>query len=232
MKEAVRLDNSLRSDLINTMWMAHDDGIDQEMISLIQLMVSESNPIGYGWMGRAYRDGRAVKADLSEASKWMFKCADANIHWAKWEYFEILWKMNTPESLKAMIEYAQSESDKGNMELRARLARAYRDGKGVDKDLTKAAELMRSVLPGYPLWARWEFLDILRSINTSEADREAFEYGTRNLEGGDREIEARVARMYRDGRGTAKDIDKAVVLMKAASDKGLGWAKNELFDML
>ena len=118
------------------------------------------------------------------------------------------------------------------MEIRARLARAYRDGKGVKKDLKVAADLMRTVLPGKPTWARWEFLDILRKINSPEADAEAFSYVNTIIDTGNKEFEARLARMYRDGRGTEKNVDKAIHYMRLAVDKDLGWAKIELFDML
>ena len=133
------------------------------------------DPNTLAFLAMMYKNGCGVEVNLFTAAELMQIAARLDIKWAKWEYYEILWKMNTPESLKTMIEYGQAESDKGNMELRARLARAYRDGKGVERDLNKAAELMKSVLPGNPAWAKWEYLDILKIINTAESDKEAFD---------------------------------------------------------
>ena len=64
------------------------------------------------------------------------------------------------------------------MELRARLARAYRDGRGVQRDLRKAADLMRSIGSANPKWAKWEYLDILWMINTPETDKEMFDFAS------------------------------------------------------
>ena len=111
-------------------------------------------------IARMYRDGRGVEKDLTKASELMKKAAEQELYWAKWEYFNILWMINTPESLKTMIEYGQSESDKGNLELRARLGRAYRDGKGVPKDLNKAIELMHPAADKGIGWAKKELQEI------------------------------------------------------------------------
>ena len=214
------------------LWKMNSLDSDKEMFNFALPYANNGQRDFQGLIGRAYRDGRGVEKDLMKAIEWMKKAADQNLAWAKWEYYNILWIINTPDSLKIMIEYGKAESEKGNMELRARLARAYRDGRGVEKDLMKAANLLKSVLPGNPIWARWEYLDILWNINTPETDKEAFEYCDKMLKTGGKEIEARMARMYRDGRGVKKNMNNAISLMKSAADKGQVWASNELLQML
>ena len=183
-------------------------------------------------LARAYRDGKGVEEDMGKAAMLMRDAAYQGVFWAKWEYFDLLWDIGTSESLDEMIILAKREADQGNMELRARLAKAYYHGRGVQKDCEIAANLLRAVLPGKPLWARWLFLDILMSMHTLEADSEAFEYANSILNEGDREREARIARMYRDGRGTEKDLDKAISFMHSAAEKNLGWARDEYFDIV
>ena len=43
---------------------------------------------------------------------------------------------------------------------------------------------------------------------------------------------AELGRCYRDGKGVGKDLVKAAEWMRKAADQDLGWAKNELFDIL
>ena len=49
---------------------------------------------------------------------------------------------------------------------------------------------------------------------------------------GDPSATGRLARMYRDGKGVERDLDKAIALMRQAANKNIGWAKNELIDLL
>jgi lipopolysaccharide cholinephosphotransferase len=53
-----------------------------------------------------------------------------------------------------------------------RLGRAYRDGKGVEKDLNKAIEWMRKASEQGLSWAKWELCDLLLSDKTDEGFRE------------------------------------------------------------
>ena len=183
-------------------------------------------------LARCYRDGRGVSKDLNKAAELMRSAAGKGLGWAKWEYFEILSMIGTPESLKAMIEYGQSESDNGNMELRARLARCYRDGRGVPRNLRKAADLMKETHSTNPQWSKWEYIDILWMMNTPETDKEMFEFAKPFAERGQKDIQGRLGRMYRDGRGVKKDLVVASEWMRRAADQNLIWAKNELFDIL
>ncbi len=228
-------DNGLgwaKNELFDLLWKINTPDSTLEMINLAYECASEGDALMMGRIGRAYREGRGVPKNLDAASKWMCKSAEMGCPWAKWEYYEILWKINTPESLKTMIEYGQTESDKGNMELKARLARAYRDGKGVEKDLRKAANLMKETHAGNPQWSKWEYIDILWKINTPETDKEMFDFAISSASSGQKEIQGLIGRMYHFGRGVDKDIDVAAKWLRKASNQNLGWAKNELFDVL
>ena len=72
----------------------------------------------------------------------MRKAVYDNHNWSN-ELFDILWKIGTPESFAEMIAVASGFAEEGNAGAMARLGRAYREGKGVPKDLDKAAELIK-----------------------------------------------------------------------------------------
>ena len=77
-----------------------------------------------------------------------------------------------------------------------------------------------------------EFFDILWKRGLIDDLREAFEVSSAFSSLGDGPATGRLARAYRDGKGVDKDIEKAIEFMRIAGEKGVGWAKNELVDML
>jgi len=148
------------------------------------------------------------------------------------ELFDMLWRQNTPESDKEAFDCAMTYARLNNGEAMGRVARAYRDGRGVEKNLSEAARWMRSAWSKGVSWASWELFTILRRINTPESLKEMIDLGTPLAEAGNRELQARMSIAYRDGLGVPKDLDRAINLMRKAKDQKLGWANNELFDML
>ncbi|MCB5279965.1 MAG: sel1 repeat family protein, partial [Candidatus Cloacimonetes bacterium] len=183
-------------------------------------------------LGRAYRDGKGVKRDLDKAAEWMRKAADKNVGWAKNELFDILWRIDTPESMEEMISVATANAEAGEGGAMGRLGRAYRDGKGVKRDLDKAAEWMRKAADKNVGWAKNELFDILWRIDTPESMEEMISVATEFAEKGDGNAMGRLGRAYREGKGVPQDFDTAAEWMRKAADKNLGWAKNELAAIL
>ena len=54
----------------------------------------------------------------------------------------------------------------------------------------------------------------------------------KDIPGKDAHVLGIIGRQYRDGRGVKQDLDRAAEYMRKAADKNVGWAKNELFDIL
>jgi FkbH-like protein len=218
-------------ELFDILWRINTPESDAEMISVAEPLAESGNSNLQGRMGRAYCDGRGVPKDLNKAAEWMRKAYENNLRWAGWELFDILWRINTPDSLKEMISMAEPKAAEGIREYEARMARAYREGRGVPKDLKKAADLMRSAYGKGVVWAGWELCETLWRINTPETDAEMVSIAGPQAEKGNREYEARMARAYRDGRGVPQDRQKAAELYRSAESKGLRWAGEELKKM-
>ncbi|WP_400218750.1 DUF6270 domain-containing protein [Methanomethylophilus alvi] len=200
---------------------------DKSGIDLIEQLIEQNEVQAFAELGRCYRDGKGVERDLLKAAEWMRKAADQNLGWAKNELFDILWRINTPESLKEMISVATAFSDLGDGNAMGRMGRAYRDGRGVEQDLSKAAEWMRKAREHKIGWADWELFDILYRINTPESLDEAIMIARPLAESGSRELQARLGRAYRDGKGVKQDFEEATKWMRKAADQNLGWAINE-----
>lgn len=198
------------------------------MVLLAKPLSESGNAVSQAYLARAYRDGRGAPRDLGKAAELMRKARVKKINWTDWELFDILYRINTAESLSEAIAIAKPLEESGNREFVARMARAYRDGRGVEKDLTKAADLMRLAYSKGVNWAGWELFDILWSLNTKEADVEMISIAEPQAKKGNREFEIRIGRAYHRGRGVNKDLDKAQEFMSRSLAQGLESAKKEL----
>ena len=106
----------------------------------------------------------------------------------------------------------------------------YRDGKGVEVDLEKAADLMRCVVNKNTKWQH-ELLEILWKRGTMESNEEV-RYIVESLSNnGDAEAMVRLSRMYRHGKGIEKNQDKAIEWLEKAVKKDSKW-ELELVDNL
>ena len=219
-------------ELFDTLWRINTPESLKEMVDLALPLAESGNRDMCGRMGRAYRDGRGVPKNLGIAADWMRKAADQNLGWAKNELFDILWRMGTPESYKEMISVATAFAEAGDSGAMGRVGRMYRDGKGVGKDLNKAAEWMRKAADKNVGWAKNELFDILWKIDTPEALEEMLSVATEFAEKGDGAAMGRLGRAYRHGKGVPQDLNIAAEWMRKAADKNVGWAKNELFDLM
>ena len=71
-----------------------------------------------------------------------------------------------------------------------------------------------------------------KAIRKEFADDEMFEFARPLAENGQRDIQWRLGRMYRDGRGTERDLKVAAEWMRKAANQNHIMAKNDLFDIL
>lgn len=219
-------------ELFETLWEENNPESLLEMVSFSFIYSNQGDYEFTGRIGLMYKEGRGVPKNLDEAVKWLRIAADHNVDWAKWEYFNTLWNIDSEQSLKAMIKYARQESKNGNLKLKAGLARAYRDGKGVTKDLTVAAKLMKDASKGKLDWAKKEYFDILWEINTPETDATMIKFAIPIAESGNKHMAVRMGNAYRYGRGVAVDYNESKKWYEIAISKNLEWAKNNLFDLL
>jgi lipopolysaccharide cholinephosphotransferase len=221
-----------KNELFDILWRIGTPESYNEGISVAKGFADEGDGGAMMRLGRAYRDGKGVEKDLDEAAEWMRKAAEKDVGWAKNELFDILWRIGTPESYNEGISVAKGFADEGDGGAMMRLGRAYRDGKGVEKDLDEAAEWMRKASEKI-WWLGREFVDNLMRSDKEEHHKEAFKVCTQIIEKhDDGETWGRLGRAYRDGKGVEKDLDEAAEWMRKAAEKDVGWAKNELFDIL
>ena len=175
-------------------------------------------------LGDIYESGLGVEINMELAMEHYKFAATHEIDYCKWKYFDLLWRYNTPETDKLMVEYASIESEKGNIELSARLGKAYYSGRGVKRDLHKAADLLRNTLKTKPWWGKLTYWDVVWELKDAELDKEIFQFILKETQHGSKLFYGRLARMLRDGRGTDKDLSTALFYMELAAEDNSRWA--------
>ena len=178
--------------------------IDSSSVILCKKEAESGNPEAMKWLARMYRDGKGVETDLDKAAEWMRKAANEGVSWARSELYDIFWKMDTPDSLKEMRELVVPLAKSGDARAMNQLARMYRDGKGVETDLDKAAEWMRKAANEGVSWAPHELFGILWQINTPDSLKEMIEVITPLAKSGDARAKSQLARAYHEGKGVEK----------------------------
>ncbi len=95
----------------------------------------ENNKYVLGRLGRAYSKGIGTDVNLTVAADYYRMASDKGLLWAKVELLDVLWKMNTEDSLIEMISLAENLSNDDNTDGMKVLQKAYRCGKGVSLNL-------------------------------------------------------------------------------------------------
>ncbi len=113
-----------------------------ESISQLMQMISPTSPEDYTslkYLGMLYRRGLGFEKNLLDAAEFLKSAYLHDVVNAAYEYFDVLWDINTPDSLVEMISVAKELEVTGDKSILGRFGRAYRYGRGVDKNLETAA---------------------------------------------------------------------------------------------
>ncbi|MCQ2071474.1 MAG: sel1 repeat family protein, partial [archaeon] len=132
------------------------------------------------------------------------------------EMFDILWKIGTPETYERLLSTISPAAESGDLAAIGRLAKIYYEGKGAEKDLARAAEILRPISKAGS-WPNLMF-DILWDMDSEDTYEEMFTVARNAVDKGDERAVCRLARCYRDGKGVEKDLATALSLMEKAAD--------------
>ena len=189
----------------DVLWKSDDEESYKSMIELISPLADAGDGGAMGRLGRARRDGKGVRKDLSKAAYWMRRACDENVKWAPKELFDILWEIGTPESYKEMIEVISPLADAGDGGAMGRLGKSYKYGKGVDKNLTKASILLENAMKCNVKWANIELAEVLWEIGTPETCKEMIGVVEPLANNNNPEAMELLSLAYRYGKGVEKN---------------------------
>ena len=205
---------------------------DSEDLSSV-LKELESNPNDsylLATVGRMYKDGNGVVKDEAKALDMINRAYDSGAEWVRNDLIDLLVDRGSDADCKKAFALAREKQNDPWTEFR--LAKMYRDGKGTRANLDKAIKLMRDARDRGVTMAIPEMDDLLYRRRSQEDLRELYADLKPRAEEGDPWANAKIARLYRDGAGTEKSIDKAIEALKIAVEGGVPWAEKELADLL
>jgi glycosyltransferase involved in cell wall biosynthesis/TPR repeat protein len=196
-------DSETHGELLKVLWEQGDPSYYDLMISTASDLAEKGDGIAMNTLGRAYRYGKGVQKDLEISAYWMRRSESAKVKWAGIELVEVLWEIGTPDALREMVSTALRLSDRGDHRAEGYMGRAYRYGKGVQKDLDRAESMLRKSTSGGVEWASDELMEVLWEKGFyNEAVKMAHEKESASAM-------ALLGRAYREGKGVDKDLEKA-----------------------
>ncbi|MBR2255088.1 MAG: sel1 repeat family protein [Candidatus Methanomethylophilaceae archaeon] len=182
-----------------------DLGIAAEVLA--QLTMGE--PEAYAILARAYRDGKGVGKDERKAKQLYEYAIRGDVKWARNELFDILYSSKDEKDNHRAVEIVSVMANKGDRYALLRLGKAYRDGKGVDRDPDLASLYFRQSYEGGSDDAGVELARMLIARSEGSDLEDAFDIVSLLSGKGNRSAMQLLGEMYRDGKGVGKDDAKA-----------------------
>lgn len=204
---------------------------DQNLVKKCKSEAENGNRDAMLWLARMYRDGRGTEKDLGNAAEWYRRITEKNADLAN-EFADVLFEIGTPESYEEMVSVIIGHSRSGNAGATRRMGTAYRQGKGVEKDLDAAIMYQRVATCEGQKEAAGELVLALLERRTEEDVEEAFVMASCYRDYDDPDLAVHLSHMYRHGIGIEKDIDAAIEHMTFALERGHDAAKKELAELL
>ncbi len=198
-----------------------------EAFLISKRMADEGIPFGQNRVSRMYRRGIGTKKNITKAVEYMSLAVKNEPGWSR-EYVDLLLSTHVPAYWARAFEYATKYPNDDHM--LASLSIMLETGKGVEKNIQKSLEYMDKAVKINDKWFI-QYIDLLILSNQDDNLKKAFGLCVSKPDDNPA-ILGRIARMYRDGTGTEKDMEKAKKYMKKAADLGNVWASEEYKQMI
>lgn len=211
-------------EIVKTLRPGPEDPHAAMWFMVLQKSTVEDLPESCIYLARAYRNGIGTPRDADKAIEWFRKGVEKKMTWAIDEYLSTIWGTDHDDLLK---ETVLDLADKKRKEAYGYLAKMYREGRCMPVDLEKAEEFYDKAYDRN-LWAVKEYMDLLWSKNTPEGDARLMEISMEQVSKKRFVAHLFLGRMYRDGRGTSVDLEKAREHLRLAADSGIRTAAKEL----
>lgn len=159
-----------RTVLFDVIWEFGTEEDYGQMVESIRPLIKKNDTEAIRRMVNAYDSGRGVKKDYKKAVELLAVPLDKGASWAPNKLFDLAWKFKREEDYAKAVEAVRPLAESGNGYAMGRLARAYRYGRGVEKDLDEARRWYAGASKKGIAWARKELGEIdSESASTPDA---------------------------------------------------------------
>ena len=145
--------------------------------------------------------------------------------------FDVVWSTRSSDQYQFVADLVRRFADSGDPESKWRLGRAYRFGKGVEKDLERAAELCRDAWREVPDAAD-DIAGILWDEGTLDAAEKMKSLVSRHIPLGETWAYRRLSWMCLRGRGVERSVPKALKYARIAAEDKTTESYESLLDVL
>ncbi len=237
-KAAFWFDKAVDSDegfdrymLFDAIWKLGGTASRRRMVSVVSSLSKEERDAKVR-MGMAYQRGRGVAKDLPRAAALYRDAAMLGSSLGAIRFFDIVWNMRSADQYAHAAETVRRFADSGDSDSMWRLGKAYRFGKGVDRDFALAVELCEKALRRSLPDAGNELFEIWWDEATAESTERMRALATRHVSRGSGWAYGCLARMHLFGRGVDRDLSKAVKYARIAAEDKTAAAYETLLDVL
>ena len=117
-----------------------DSPFAEDAVSELEMLWDEGCVVAAHRLGKSYRDGRGVRADVDKAIEWFRRGADAGNDYSEYALGKFLLEQNR---VTEALEYLTRAARRGNQHAQYRLGKVYLEGTVVQKDVAAALAYLK-----------------------------------------------------------------------------------------
>ena len=149
-----------RTVLFDVIWKSGTEEEYGQMVESVQPLLKKNDVEAIRRMVDAYASGRGVEKSYEKAVELLAVPLDKRLPWAPNKLFDLAWKFRMEDDYAKAVDAVRPLAESGNGYAMGRLARAYRYGIGVEKDLSEARKWYAGASKKGIAWAKKELEDV------------------------------------------------------------------------
>ncbi len=138
----------------NILWKENTKESLSRYVEILKPLSDSGYPWFEGMLGKALLWGKGTEANVGRSIVLLRDATASDPFWSN-DLFDALWKAETPDTDKEMIEVARRYAEKGSPDAYGRLGKAYKNGRGVEMDLEKSRSCYERAAAGNSFWSRY-----------------------------------------------------------------------------
>ncbi len=179
-KKAIKINATWTKELVELLLKMDNPTLHKEAYNLCQKTHSLDSDI-MEYLGIMYRDGKGVSKNLKKSAEWLRLSSESKKMWSSIKLIDVLWNINENQTDEEMYNICNALSSSNEASVLGRLARMYRDGRGVPKDTMRAIDnyamaIKKSKQPiGRVIWTK-ELISLLNQISSHHYMKTILDY--------------------------------------------------------